>query len=48
MADFYPILARAVAGLSETSPEARRAIYDRARAALVSQLRGLDPPLSEA
>ena len=34
MADFYPILARAVAGLSETSPEARRAIYDRARAAL--------------
>ncbi len=48
MADFYPILARAVAGLSETSPEARRAIYDRARTALVAQLRGLDPPLSEA
>jgi hypothetical protein len=48
MADFYPILARAVAGLPETSPEARRAIYDRARAALVAQLRGLDPPLSEA
>ncbi|WP_199093149.1 histidine kinase [Bosea sp. ASV33] len=48
MADFYPILARAVAGLPETSPEARRAIYDRARTALVAQLRGLDPPLSEA
>jgi hypothetical protein len=48
MADFYPILARAVAGLPDPSPEARRAIYDRARAALVAQLRGLDPPLSEA
>jgi hypothetical protein len=48
MADFYPILARAVAGLPDNSPEARRAIFDRARAALVAQLRGLDPPLSEA
>lgn len=48
MADFYPILARAVAGLPENTPEARRAIFDRARAALVAQLRGLDPPLSEA
>ena len=48
MADFYPILARAVAGLPENSPETRRAIFDRARAALVAQLRGLDPPLSEA
>lgn len=48
MADFYPILARAVAGLPDTSPTARQAIYDRARAALVAQLRGLDPPLGEA
>lgn len=48
MADFYPILARAVAGLSETSPAARNAIYDRARAALMTQLRSLDPPLGEA
>lgn len=48
MADFYPILARAVAGLPDNSPETRRAIYDRARTALVAQLRGLDPPLGEA
>lgn len=48
MADFHPILARAVAGLSDNSPEARRAIYERAKAALLAQLRGLDPPLSEA
>lgn len=48
MADFHPILARAIAGLTDKSPEARRAVYDRARAALLSQLRSLDPPLSEA
>ncbi|HEV7258608.1 MAG TPA: histidine kinase [Bosea sp. (in: a-proteobacteria)] len=48
MADFYPILARAVAGLPDRSPAARNAIYDRARAALLAQLRSLDPPLGEA
>lgn len=48
MADFYPILSRAVAGLSDNTPEARRALYERAKTALVNQLRGLDPPLGEA
>lgn len=48
MADFYPILARAIAGLPDKSPEARRAVYDRARTALVAQLRSLDPPVGEA
>jgi hypothetical protein len=48
MADFYPILARAIAGLPDKLPDARRAVYDRARTALVAQLRGLDPPLGEA
>ncbi|KRE14817.1 hypothetical protein ASE66_15925 [Bosea sp. Root483D1] len=48
MADFHPILARAIAGLTDKSPEARRSVYDRARTALLGQLRNLDPPLSEA
>ena len=47
MADFHPILARAIAGLTDKSPEARRAVYDRARTALLAQLRSLEPPLSE-
>ncbi|MGO4573217.1 histidine kinase [Microvirga sp. 2TAF3] len=48
MADYYPLIARAVEGLSDQTPEMRRAVYDRARTALVAQLRSLDPPLSEA
>src|SRR6185312_14844739 len=48
MADYYPVLARAVAGLDPTSSESRREIYERARKALVQQLRSLDPPLSES
>ncbi|HET6378404.1 MAG TPA: hypothetical protein VFG05_08895 [Methylocella sp.] len=47
MADYYPLLAKAVAGLSESTPEARRAIYERARNALFGQLRNLDPPIPE-
>lgn len=47
MADYYPLLARAVQGLSDQTPEARRAVYERARAALVAQLRSLNPPLGE-
>jgi len=48
MADYYPLIARAVEGLTEQNPTARRAVYERARMALVTQLRSLDPPLSEA
>jgi hypothetical protein len=48
MADYHPLIARAVEGLGASSGEARRSLYERARAALVSQLRGIDPPLSEA
>ena len=47
MADYYPLIARAIEGLPTQTPEARRAVYDRARTALVAQLRSLDPPLSD-
>jgi hypothetical protein len=48
MAEYYPLLAKAVAGLPTSTPETRRAIYDRARKALLGQLKGLDPPVAEA
>lgn len=48
MTDYYPLLARAVAGLEKSTGEARRALYERARNALVEQLRNSDPPLSES
>jgi hypothetical protein len=48
MADYHPLITRAVEGLSNNTAEARRTLYERARAALVAQLRGIDPPLSEA
>ena len=47
MADYYPLIARAVSGLDKNTGENRRALYDRARAALVSQLRGVEPALDE-
>jgi hypothetical protein len=47
MADYYPLIARAVSGLDKSTGENRRALYDRARVALVSQLRGVQPPLDE-
>ncbi|HEY8381945.1 MAG TPA: histidine kinase [Microvirga sp.] len=47
MADYYPLIARAIDGLADSTPEARRGVYERARAALTEQLRTLDPPLSE-
>jgi hypothetical protein len=49
MADYYPLIARAIAGLDPSAPgEARRALYERARSALIAQLRGVEPPLSES
>ena len=49
MADYYPLIARAVAGLDPNSTgESRRALYERARTALIAQLRGVQPALSEA
>jgi hypothetical protein len=48
MADYYPLIQRAIAGLDKNTGEARRALYERARTALVAQLRGVNPPLAEA
>src|SRR5215472_15492522 len=47
MADYYPLIAKAVAGLDKSTGEARRALYERARNALVTQLRSVSPSLSE-
>src|SRR5712671_3346535 len=49
MADYYPLIARAIAGLDPSAPgESRRALYERARAALIAQLRAAQPPLVES
>src|SRR6478735_7647375 len=47
MADYYPLITRAVAGLEKSTGEGRRALYERARNALVEQLRSVTPALSE-
>ncbi len=47
MAEYYPLLARAIAGLPQSTPETRRAIYDRAKMALIGQLRAVQPPIAE-
>jgi len=48
MADYHPLIARAVAGLEKNTGENRRALYERARTALVAQLRGVVPALDES
>ncbi|TMJ44685.1 MAG: hypothetical protein E6G86_03645 [Alphaproteobacteria bacterium] len=48
MADYYPLISRAVGALEKNNGENRRVIYDRARAALLAQLRGVTPPLDES
>lgn len=46
MADYYGILRRAIAALPHPTGESRRAVYEKARMALVAQLKSFDPPLS--
>jgi hypothetical protein len=48
MADYHPLISRAVAGLEKNTGENRRVLYERARAALVNQLRTIEPPLDES
>jgi hypothetical protein len=48
MAEYYPLLAKAVANLKDSTPETRRAIYERASKALLAQLQKSDPPVPQA
>ena len=46
--NYYRLIARTVKGLDRSSAEARNAVYERARKALVAQLRFNQPALSKA
>jgi hypothetical protein len=49
MADYYPLITKAVARLDRDAPgESRRALYERAHAALLAQMRTTNPPFAEA
>ena len=48
MAEYYTVLRRAIAGIDPNVPETRRAVYDKARNALIGQLKAVDPPLTTA
>lgn len=47
MADYFPLISRAVGALDPNTLERREVIYARAREALVRQLQSLDPPIAE-
>jgi hypothetical protein len=48
MADYYSLIAREVAALDTNTGDTRGAFYERARAALVEQLRAVTPTLDES
>jgi hypothetical protein len=49
MANYYPLISKAVGTLDpDSSAESRRIVYERARAALLAQLRAASPPFTEA
>ncbi len=48
MADYYPLISRAVANLGPSTAEQRRELYTRATNALIGQLRNSEPPIAEA
>jgi hypothetical protein len=48
MADYHSIIARAVGGLDPNTGAARRRLYDRARVALVAEMRSAENALDEA
>ena len=44
--DYYPVIARAVANLTDSTPDAREVVYERARKKLANQLSARNPPAS--
>ena len=48
MADYFPLISRAVEGLNPNTREVREQLYARAREALTRQLTSLDPPIPDA
>jgi hypothetical protein len=46
--DYYAFISRAVSELNGNTAEAREALYERARTALVAQLHRQDPPVSSS
>jgi hypothetical protein len=46
MTDYYAVLKKAVSGFEAESGDARRSVYDKARSALIAQLKSIDPPLT--
>ncbi|WP_029076631.1 hypothetical protein [Kaistia adipata] len=46
MTDYYAVLKKAVSGFETDSGDARRSVYDKARTALIAQLKSIDPPLT--
>src|SRR5436305_15012154 len=48
MAEYYTVLKKAIGGLENNQADARRTVYDKARNALIGQLKAVDPPLTTA
>ena len=46
--DYHTLITKAVRSLDESTDKARRALYERARAAQMKELRAVHPPLSES
>lgn len=47
MADYYSILEKTISGLPNNTPEVRNAVYKKARTAIETQLRNMNPVPSE-
>ena len=48
MAEYYSVLKKAIGSLDSNAADARRTVYDKARNALIGQLKAVDPPLTTA